>query len=83
MEKVFKFIGMIIYVIIMATVSILETNLKVIAIVAITPLVIGVYILSPIFKNCSGPKFLCGWYSYATDWHYWPIVCQFKQWYGI
>lgn len=83
METVFKFIGVTIYAIIMVVVSILETNLKVIAIVAITPLVIGVYILNPIFKNCKGPKFLCDWYSYATDWHYWPIVCQFKQWYGI
>lgn len=83
METVFKFIGIIIYTIIMVLVSILETVLKIVAVVAITPLVIGVAILAPVFKNRTSTKFLQNWYSYATDWRYWPIVCQFKQWYGI
>lgn len=83
METVFKFIGIIIYTIIMVLVSILETVLKIVAVIVITPLVIGAYILSPIFKNCSGPKFLCDWYSYATDWRYWPITRKFKEWYKI
>jgi hypothetical protein len=83
METVFKFIGIIIYTIIMVLVSILETVLKILAVIAITPLVIGVCILNPIFKNCSGPKFLCDWYSYATDWRYWPITRKFKEWYKI
>lgn len=83
METVFKFIGTTIYAIIMVVVSIIETILKIIAVVAITPLVIGVAILAPIFKNCSGTEFLHNWYSYATDWHYWPIVSKFKEWYDV
>lgn len=82
MEKFLETLGKVIVAVILGLVTLIETILKLIALVTIIPLVIVTYLLYPVFKNRNSPDFVCIWYTYAVNWQYWPIYFKFKEWYG-
>jgi hypothetical protein len=82
MEKILEIIGSIIVGLILGLIAIIETILKLIAFIAIIPVVIFLHLFVPIFRNCDF-KFIQIWNSYATNWQYWPVYFKFKKWYNI